>query len=239
MDPKRLAAQTALELVENGMTLGLGSGRTALAFVELLGERLAQGRLGGLRGVPTSAATAALARRLHIPLTSLEDLQRQQGGPPRLDLAVDGADEVDARLDLIKGLGRALLREKIIELHAARLVIIVDESKLTARLGALGPLPVEVLPFEAEVTLGWLAGLGCRAAFALEPDGSRVRTDNGNYLAHCRFDLTTPPGIPDAPALAQQLAQRPGVVEHGLFLGMAALVICAGPAGVRCLERPA
>jgi ribose 5-phosphate isomerase A len=150
-----------------------------------------------------------------------------------LDLAVDGADEVDPNLDLIKGLGMALLREKFIEMHARRFVVIVDESKLVSRLGR-GPLPVEIIPFEAEVTVHWLRSLGCRAELWRAEDGAPYETDNAHWLARCWF----PQGIADAGALEHLLADRPGVVDHGLFLGMASEVIVAAESGVRTLQRP-
>jgi len=238
-DPKREAAQQALAWVRSGMTLGLGTGATAAHFVSLLGRRIGQGELTGIRGVPTSSQTAEQARRAGVPLTSLEELirDRQEGSidpdQPLLDLAVDGADEVDPQLDLIKGLGKALLREKIVEIHAGRLVIVVDDSKLVPRLGTKCPLPVELLPFEAAAHVAWLARAGCRAELWLGPDGSPVVTDDGNYLARCWFAE----GIAEPQSLARKLADRPGIVEHGLFLGMAHAVIVAGPAGVRILER--
>ncbi|MFN2227041.1 MAG: ribose 5-phosphate isomerase A, partial [Anaerolineae bacterium] len=157
------------------------------------------------------------------PLTTLE-------AHPRLDLAIDGADEVDPRLDLIKGLGRALLREKIVAAQADRFLIIVDESKLVDRLGA-GPLPVEILPFGAAVQVRWLQGLSSRAELWLEEDGRPIVTDNGNYLVRCWFEG----GIVDARALARALADRAGVIEHGLFLGMTDAVIVASPQGTRTL----
>ena len=225
-DLRRRAAEKALEYVQNGMVLGLGTGRTTAFFIDLLGERLRSGDLVGIHGTPTSQATAERARALGIPLTTLAET-------PHLDLAVDGADEVDPQLDLIKGLGRALLREKIIEIHAELLMIIADESKLVARLGQKGPLPVELLPFEAAVHVRWLNTLGCCAELWLEEDGSPVVTDNGNYLARCWFAG----GIPDVYALARSLEARPGIVQHGLFLDMADQVIVAGAGGVRVLER--
>jgi len=231
MNLKRQAARQALELVRSGMTLGLGSGSTSAEFVELLGEQVRLGALRDLRCVATSEKTAARARALGLQLVSLADC----GQPPSLDLAVDGADEVDPQLNLIKGLGRALLREKVIEIHARQLVIIVDESKLVSRLGEHVPLPVELVPFEADVHLRWLDGLASRAEYYLEEDGSRIVTDNGNYLALCHFDG----GIADPYALARCLAERPGIVEHGLFLDLAHRVIVAGVGGVRELERPA
>jgi ribose 5-phosphate isomerase A len=226
MNLKRQAAREALAYVRSGMVLGLGSGSTTTYFVELLGERLTSGALQDIIGVPTSEETAAQARGWGIPLTTLAD-------HPRLDLAVDGADEVDPDFNLIKGLGRALLREKIVEIHAQRFLVIVDESKLVPRLGTRGPLPVEIVPFQAEAHVRWLDNLGCRAELWLEDDGSRVLTDNGNYLVRCWFA----DGIANSYALARALADRPGVVEHGLFLDMASLVIVAAPEGTRILEK--
>jgi len=208
------------------MVLGLGSGSTTAYFVDMLGAELKAGALHDIVGVPTSEATAAQARGLGIPLTTLADHLH-------LDLAVDGADEVDPDLNLIKGLGRALLREKIVEIHAHRFVVIVDESKLVPRLGRHGPLPVEIVPFQAEAHVRWLKTLGCRAELWLESDGSRVVTDNGNYLVRCWF----PDGIADPHALARALADRPGVVEHGLFLDMASTAIVAAPEGTRILKK--
>jgi ribose 5-phosphate isomerase A len=224
MNLKRQAARRALAYVRSGMVLGLGSGSTVGYFLEMLGESLQSGALREIVGVPTSKATADRARALHIPLANLAE-------HPRLDLAVDGADEVDAELNLIKGLGRALLREKIVEIHADRFLVVVDESKLVPRLGR-GPLPVEIVPFGAEAQVRWLNTLGCRAELWLE-DGAPIVTDNGNYLARCWF----PDGIAAPYALAHTLAERPGIIEHGLFLGMAHAVLVAGVEGVRLLER--
>ena len=225
MNLKRQAAHEALKHVRSGMILGLGSGSTAGYFLKMLGEQLRCGALQDIRGVPTSESVAARARDLDIPLTTLAE-------HPRLDLAVDGADEVDPDLNLIKGLGRALLREKIVEIHAERFLIVADESKRVERLGR-GPLPVEIAPFGAGATVRWLETLGCRAELWLEAGGAPVVTDNGHYLARCWF----PGGIADAHALAHALAERPGVIEHGLFLDLASAVIVAGPAGVCTLER--
>jgi ribose 5-phosphate isomerase A len=230
-DLKSKAARRALDFVQDRMTLGLGSGTTSSLFVDLLGKKLQEGTLHDLRGVATSEATARRAREWGIPIISLS--QTNPGGEPRLDLAIDGADEVDPNLDLIKGLGRALLREKVVEIHADRLVIMVVESKLVPRLGTRCPLPVEIIQFEVETHLHWLGSLGCRTELWREEDGSPVITDNGNYLALCWFDG----GIDDVPSLATRLAGRPGIVEHGLFLNMASQVIVASEAGVRIMER--
>jgi ribose 5-phosphate isomerase A len=226
MDLRQQSALRALDEVASGMILGLGSGRTATHFIDSLGKKLQRGELSDIRGVPTSQASATRAQEWGIPLISLAQTSA-------LDLAVDGADEVDQSLNLIKGLGRALLREKIVEIHAKRLIIVVDESKLSPRLGLKCPVPVEIVPFEAEVHLRWLSQLSSRAEFYREADGSVIRTDNGNWMALCWFDG----GIPNLVDTAHSLAERPGVVEHGLFLGMAHQVIVAGVDGIRILER--
>lgn len=234
MDLKQQAARKAMEFVQSGMVLGLGTGSTTACFVDLLGGMLRSGGLRNIMGVPTSQATADQARRLEIPMTNLSDHSN-------LDLAVDGADEVDVHLDLIKGLGKALLREKFVEIHTRRLIIIVDESKLVTRLGQRDALPVEIIPFEWMVSVDWLNTLGCHAELWRDKSGEPFITDNGNYLARCWFgprdDQGRLQGIPDPHALACQLAERPGIVEHGLFLNMASEVIVAGANGIRLLER--
>jgi ribose 5-phosphate isomerase A len=231
MNLKQQAAEYALNFVKSGMFLGLGTGSTTAFFIDLLGERLAAGMLQDIQGVPTSEDTAKKALAVGIPLTTLTDLYEQRK-PPLLDLAVDGADEVDPDLNVIKGLGRALLREKIVEIQAKQFIVVVDESKIVSRLGTRGPLPVEITPFEAAANVKWLNSLGCRAELWRETDGSLVVTDNGNYLALCRFEG----GIPNAHALALVLAERPGVVEHGLFLEMASKVIVASGTGIRAID---
>ena len=223
---KEQAARRALSFVSSGMVLGLGTGSTTAYFVNLLGERLRSKELEDIVGVPTSEETAARAKALGIPLSTLAEHDE-------LDLAVDGADEVDPNLDLIKGLGKALLREKIVEVHARRFVVIVDESKLVSLLGSRGPLPVEIVPFAAEAQVRWLNSLGCRAELWRKADGEPAVTDNGNYLVRCRFE----DGIENPDALARAMAERPGIVEHGLFLNMATDVVVAGADSVRVLER--
>lgn len=225
-DLKKEAALYAFHYIHDGMVIGLGSGSTASLFIQELGDRLRRGELSNIKAVPTSSATEALARQLGIPLTTL-------AARPVLDLAVDGADEVDPHFNLIKGLGRALLREKIVEVHASRFMVIVDQSKLVSRLGERAPLPVEIVAFEAEAHIRWLNSLGCRATLWLEEDGSPVVTDNHHYLARCWFDG----GIPGPYALARSLADRPGIVEHGLFLDMATDVVVAAPDGIQVMER--
>lgn len=235
MSLKQEAARRALELVQNGMCLGLGSGSTTTFFIEMLGKQILQDQLHGILAVPTSEATAAHARSLGIPLTTL-------ARHAHLDLVVDGADEVDPQLDLIKGLGRALLREKIVAVHAEKFVVIVDESKIVPRLGSRVALPVEIVKFEFQAHINWLNTLGCRAELWIEGEdspkaGESVVTDNGNYLALCWFGGLEAGGILDAHALARELADRPGIVEHGLFLDIADQVIVAGKDGVRIEER--
>jgi len=227
MDLKAQAAVAALDYVQSGMTIGLGTGSTTSYFVDLLGQKLKTGELKDICGVPTSEKTASRARAWKIPLVSLDEVSE-------LDLVVDGADEVDPNLDLIKGLGRALLREKIVESHTRQFIVVVDESKLVAKLGTKGPLPVEITSYAAKAHIRWLNTLGCRAELWLEADGTPAMTDNGNYLAKCWFEN----GIPDVLDLAEKLAWRAGIVEHGLFLGMASLVIVAGQEGIRKLEAP-
>jgi ribose 5-phosphate isomerase A len=231
MNFKQRAAEQAFLYVESGMVIGLGTGSTTTYFVEMLGEKLKNGDIHNIAGVPTSAESAQLAHTLGIKLVSLADLTPDTP-LPTLDLAVDGADEIDPHLNLIKGLGHALLREKIVESHARQFIVIAEESKLVPCLGK-GPLPVEIVQFEAETHVRWLNSLGCKAELWLDQGGTPLVTDNGNYLARGWF----PEGISDPDSLARALADHPGIVEHGLFLNMADLVIIAGPDGIQLKER--
>jgi ribose 5-phosphate isomerase A len=208
------------------MKLGLGTGSTVAFFLEALGERFRRGELPGIVGVPTSIHTELASTELGIPLTSLE-------AAVRLDLTVDGADEVDPRMDLIKGLGGALLREKMVAQVTQRLIIIIDEGKLVHRLGSKGPLPVEVVPFAWESHLPFFEALGAQTEMRREADGRPYTTDNGNYLLHCRF----PQGIPDPPALQDIMARRAGIVDSGLFLDLADEVMVGGGGEVRLISR--
>jgi ribose 5-phosphate isomerase A len=226
VDLRQAAAACAIEYVQDGMVLGIGTGRTTRCFIDLLGEKLQKKEIENIQVVPTSEASAARLRELSVPLTSLADR-------PDLDLAVDGADEVDPDLNLIKGLGRALLREKVVEIHARQFIVMIEENKLVKRLGSIGPVPVEILPFEAPAHVDWLKSLADRAELWLEANGTPVVTANGNYLARCWFK----DGITDVYALAQKLDHRPGILEHGLFLDMASRVIVAGLRGNVILER--
>lgn len=224
---KRLAAERAVDYVQSGMVLGLGHGSTARHVVDIIGERINSGALRDIVGVPTSEYTKAQARTLGIPLATLAER-------PILDLAIDGADEVDPDLNLIKGLGGALLREKIVESAARRFIVVVDASKLVERLGTRGPLPVEVTQFAWEAHARWLKSLDCLAVLRREADGAPFVTDNGNYIIHCTF----PDGISDPVALGRTLTDHPGVLEHGLFLGMATEVVVAGENGARVVTAP-
>lgn len=217
-DLRRAAAARALDLVEPGMRLGLGTGSTAAAFVDLLGERVRAGL--DVVGVPTSEATHAAARKAGIRLATLEEL-------PQLDLTIDGADEVDADLRLIKGGGGALLREKIVACASRRMVVIADAAKRVATLGAF-PLPIEVNAFGLAATrIGVAAAIGhagCAGAVGLReaPDGSALVTDGGHRILDARLGR-----IPDPGQLSALLWAVPGVVEHGLFLGIATAAILA------------
>ena len=229
-DQKRMAASIAIQFLHSGMTLGLGTGSTIAHFIELLGLKLKSGELRDISIVPTSENTARSAENIGLKITSLSAVAV-------LDLAIDGADEVDPSLNLIKGLGRALFREKLVELHSRRFVVIVDQTKLVDRLGVKSPLPVEIVPFEAHTHVRELNTLDLRAELWLNPDHSPVLTDNGNYLALCYFDHLQPAGIADPYLLAQQIKSRTGIVEHGLFLDMADQVLVAHTEGVKILER--
>lgn len=222
---KRHAAEHALQYVRSGMALGLGSGSTATLLLAPLAERLRDGRLRDIVGVPTSETTAALCRQLDIPLATLE--QR-----PHLDLAIDGADEIDPALNLIKGLGGALLREKIVAASARQFIVIADESKLVAQLGARAPLPVEVIAFGLPLARRRLADLGCHPELRRTGDGAPLRTDEGNVILDCRFAR-----IADASALNAAINAIPSVVEHGLFIGMASIALVGGPRGVATMVR--
>jgi ribose 5-phosphate isomerase A len=205
-----LVAARALEMVQDGAAVGLGSGRAATAFVKALGERVRAGLR--VRGVPTSQATAELARQVGIPLVTLEDVEQ-------LDLTVDGADEVDPQLNLIKGYGRALVREKVVAASSRRLVILVDTSKLVPVLGSRGKLPVEVVPFALPLCRRRLLKLGCQPV-PYEADGRVFLTDNGNHILDCQVGPIT-----DPMAMQQAIRAIPGVVGTGLFLGMADTVL--------------
>lgn len=226
MELKAMAARRAAEMLDGVGVLGLGTGSTATVFLEALAERRARGELGEIVGIPTSRATEEIARRLEIPLG---DLDRH----PDVELTVDGADEVAPDLGVVKGLGGALTREKIVAAASRRVVIVVDESKLVQRLGSRGPVPVEVIPFGRVTVERRLQALGARVRLR-RAGGEPFRTDEDNVILDCRF----PAGIEAPGPLALALDRIPGVVAHGLFLDMVDLVVVAGEDGVRELSRP-
>jgi len=227
-DLKRQAAAQALEQVEPGMRLGLGTGSTAKHFVELLGERVRAGLK--VIGVPTSETTRADAERCGIALTTLDDIDR-------LDLTVDGADEVDPALNLVKGGGGALLREKIVAAASDRMIVIADDSKWVEMLGRY-PLPVEVIPFGVAATQRAMvhafaqSGVSGQMAVRKRKDGHVFVTDGGHWIVDAHLGR-----IEDPPRLAKALSAIPGVVEHGLFIDLASLAVLAGSDGIRMVER--
>jgi ribose 5-phosphate isomerase A len=223
MKYKQQAAEKGASFVESGMVVGLGHGSTALYAVERLAARLREGQLTDIVGIPCSRFIEGEARKLGLPLTTLEDHHE-------IDLTIDGADEVDPQLNLIKGGGGALLREKIVAQASRREVIMVDESKLSPVLGTRWPVPVEVVPFGWKTQVAYLESLGAEAVLREKDDGEAYLTDHGNYILDCHFG---PIGNPTE--LAGVLNRRVGVVEHGLFLGLATEVIVAGEDGIRHL----
>jgi ribose 5-phosphate isomerase A len=215
-------AGRAFEFISDGQILGLGTGRAASAFVRVLGQRVKEGF--NVRCVPTSRATAALAQELEIPLTTLKEVGQ-------IDATVDGADEVDPHLDLIKGWGGALVREKIVAAASRRLVILVEAEKLVPVLGTRGSLPVEVVPFGLEFCRGELRKLGCDPVSRME-EGRPFQTDNGNYIIDCKISPL------DKPWEWEQAARViPGVIGTGLFLGMAHVVLVQDGEMIKVLKR--
>ena len=221
---KQQAAEFALQFVRSGMTLGLGSGSTALFATRGIGRRIQTGDLPGIRAIPTSLATAAEAKSLGIPLTTLAD-------HPQIDLTIDGADEVDPAFNLIKGGGGALLREKIVAQATRRQIIVVDDSKLSDQLGTRWAVPVEVIPFGWTSQAAFLRSLGAKVTLR-QDNGKSYVTDQGNFILDCHFGK-----IADPPALADHIKRRAGIVEHGLFIRLAHDVIVAGKNGIRHLCR--
>jgi len=223
---KRAVGVEAAELVDSGMRLGLGTGSTVAHLLVALAEKLNRGALVDVVGVPTSLRTAREARELDIPLTSLTET-------PVLDLTIDGADEVDPELNVIKGLGGALLREKMVAQASRRLAIMVDDSKMVPVLGTQCPVPVEVVQFGWEVHGPFVESCGADPVLRVGPDGEPTVTDNGNYIIDCHF----PGGVDDPEGFERAIRARAGVVESGLFLGMATQVLVSGSDGVRKLSR--
>ena len=218
---KKAAAEYAVRYVESGMTVGLGTGSTAIFAIQRIGALLQSGELKGIVGFATSRASWDAAVNLNIPMLP-DDL------PQAIDVTIDGADEVDPQLNLVKGGGGALLREKLVAQATAREVIVVDESKLSARLGTLHVLPVEVLHFGWLSQARFLESLGAKYVVRQTAGGEEYRTDQGNMILDCDFGP-----IADAAELARQLEARAGIVEHGLFLGLTHLVVVSSASGVR------
>jgi ribose 5-phosphate isomerase A len=207
---KEAAGRAAAKLVRNGDIVGLGTGSTAYFAVVALGERVKSGLK--IIGIPTSVATEELARRLGIPLSTLDEHQQ-------IDITLDGADEIDPKLNLIKGGGGALLREKVVASITKKMVVVGDSTKVVPALGKF-PLPVEIIPFARSVIEKQIASLGATTKLRMRPDGQPFITDNGNQILDCTFGR-----IADPPSLARELSSTPGVVEHGLFIGLASLAI--------------
>jgi ribose 5-phosphate isomerase A len=219
---KQQAAERAVEYVESCMLVGLGAGSTALLATRRIGQLLREDRLRDIVGFPCSSAVEAEARALGIPLTT--------DPPGMVDLTIDGADEVDPELNLIKGGGGALLHEKIVAQASRREIIVVDESKLSPVLGTRWPLPVEVIPFGWQFQKRFLESLDARITVRQQRDGTLFRTDQGNLLLDCAFGP-----IPQPAELAAKLDVRTGIIEHGLFIGLATEVIVADADGIRHL----
>lgn len=224
---KQEAAERAVDLVASGMVVGLGTGSTAIFATRRIGALLTDGTLRDVVGFATSRQTEVEARALGIPILAEEC-------PRALDLVIDGADEVDPALEMIKGGGGALLREKIVAQASRRAVYVVDDTKLSPRLGTRWALPVEVLPFAWRSQERFLASLGARVTLRCGPNGKPFTTDQGNLILDAAFGP-----IPDPAVLAARLGTRAGIVEHGLFLGIATDLIVAGAAGVEHRTRGA
>ncbi len=222
MDLKEMAAREAVKHIEDGMVVGLGSGSTASIAIRLLGERVREGLK--IIGIATSRASEDLGRAEGITVEGLRD-------HPVVNVTIDGADEVNPDLDLIKGLGGALVREKIVAAATEKEIIVVDESKLVEYLGQRAPLPVEIVKFAHDATIKRLRTFECEPKLRMR-EGEPFVTDNGNYIADCRFDRIDEPRVLEA-----QLNLVPGVVDNGLFVGMANLVIVSSKDGVKTLER--
>jgi ribose 5-phosphate isomerase A len=220
---KNLVGTKAADLVRDGMVVGLGTGSTAKYAIMRLGERMRKKEINVI-GIATSKASAELAKKEGIPLATLDEHQL-------IDITIDGADEVDPNLDLIKGMGGALLWEKIVASCTKREIIIIDESKLVDVLGTKSPLPVEVLTFGWKKVLRTLAKYECKAVLRMK-EGKRFITDSGNYIIDCKFERIEEPGV-----LEKDINNIPGVIENGLFLGIAETILVGGAGGVEEIHR--
>ena len=222
---KQAAGERAVDWIESGMVVGLGSGSTAVFAIRRIGMLLGAGSLRDVLGVPTSSASEAEARRLRIPIAEV-------GWQGAIDVTIDGADEVDPALDLIKGAGGALLHEKVVAQASRRVIIVADETKLSVRLGTRSEIPVEVLAFGWRSQARYLESLGARVSVRSQPDGAPFTTDEGNLILDCAFGPVARPS-----ELAAALDGRAGIVEHGLFLGLATDLIVAGVSGITHRKR--
>jgi ribose 5-phosphate isomerase A len=233
MTLKEQAGVAAAALAESGMLLGLGTGSTAAVVVAELGRRLRAGEIRDIRGVPTSEATARLARAEGIPLLSLGEVSG-------LDLTIDGADEVDPAWNLVKGAGGSLLREKIVAQVSRSEAIAVDDTKVVARLGERMPLPLEIVPFGWNTQLDFLRGLGADPALRRNADGTPFVTDEGHWTVDCRFGSQAGRQLLENPAALDRLLRaRAGIIETGFFLGLATILVVARESGVEVLRRDA
>lgn len=222
---KKMAAEKAVEGIQSGMAVGLGTGSTAFFVVEAVARRIREGILTDIVAVPTSVRTEEHARKVGIRLTTFES-------HPTLDITIDGADEVDPGLNLVKGLGGALFREKIVAAASKKFIVVADESKQVKLLGTKAPLPVEVSPFGWEVLPAKLEKLGAKPVLRKADTGKAYVTDGGNFILDCRFN-----GISNPAELERGLKSVVGVIETGLFIGMASEVIIAAEGGVKVLKR--
>jgi len=222
---KTEAAKEAVTHLKSGMIIGLGTGSTATIAIKIISQVLQAEALDDIYGIPSSVKTARLAQELGIPLTNLEE-------HPEIDITIDGADEVDPELNLIKGGGGALLKEKILAQASKEVIIVVDDSKLSPKLGTKWAVPVEVLPFAWKTESFFLESLGATAALRKLSDDTLYKTDQGNLIIDANFGEIHKPI-----ALAQKLQERAGIIEHGLFIGLASMVISAGDKGIQKLTR--
>ena len=222
---KDQAAEKAMEFIQDGMIIGLGSGTTAQFALQRIGDLISTRKLKKIIGIPSSRQTSRIARRLGIPLGEINDF-------PEIDLTIDGADEVDPQLNLIKGGGGALLREKIIIQASKRVIIIVDKSKISTRLGKKWPVPVEVLPFSWRCEERFLKSLGGKVMLRQTGDNKPYKTDQNNFILDVRFSQ-----IRQAEELVKNLNERAGIIGHGIFLESATDVIVAGEKGISHLKR--
>jgi len=222
MTPKQRVGEACINYLKSGMVVGLGTGSTADFFLQALANAIKTGQLKDIRGIPTSRKSEQRAQHLGIPLTSLAEC-------PQIDVTIDGADEIAPGLMLVKGLGGALLREKVVAQNSKLMVVIADAGKESPVLGTKSPLPVEVVPFAHDVHLTFFKSLGGEPTLRTGKDAKPFVTDNGNYTYDCRFAN----GIPDPVALQGRLLDRAGIVDTGLFLGIAQVALIADEAGVR------